>query len=1125
MKRCCSIVLFTLMAIFEVKAKSLVFNKYGTSPYYGARRPSYDMDFDEMQDQSSDVFGYKRSIDGGIHPFKRSIFGSTRKRSPYGLVYNQGKPIGILEPIGQAFEYASYPAPRDVNLRNTGFKSQWYPTKRESTDLEMDDLERADDELGALHSSNYANVLAKFKVNNKVKHRPYRDFLCAQQVKRNAFSEDVAEDGNQDHQFDPAALVSSVVSASSFSNPTSSLLEETSSDLANKKREGDELKKRGALNLGDLTSDQKQDEEQVVKIDSGLKSSSKVKRKAEEKIGDVDDNLKEVMDDLNFIEKDGSEQQKDEKIAMKKREIYFEDEDLENGLNKIGLTKESHFDRNKKEDTPLKTKIVTKSLKNIKKTKVEKSIHRKGKKKARKDSDEPKQRIVKSPKRLKGNNYNNNRGSKINKIANYQSAGEEYLRKKRQTAKDEKAERGDSEIMKGLEEASGDLTVSGNKSPLVAVSNDEIEKKSQEKRDKEELEYEKRLERNIEEKINAIKEEVKREISRLQSDDEDVDDPQRKKREITNNLMECESSILDPGENIEEDLEPHIRKRRGTEINNNKNKMHPVESEEEKTPKELEENSAINSNEEIKSNSEESMINNRQEVANDEAESKEKSLIKRASKSVPELKEEKEEEEDKESSDEDDETERETSMIKRNQKKEREKERKKIAKEDMEENEEDKNVDKRDAEIQVTEKIENNGEEDASTENINKRNDIDVSAKEQTEINAVIADANTIVKRNEEEQTTNKFIIPRAGIESTYEEEEENRQERSIKEKDVKNFNNQKESKGKEENLIKNTDNISKRDQRSPDESSSKPITHKEIKEKQQKRSTNEAKETIPELEKPAASKSVILNEQELGKENQVEERSAAETEETKELPINNQEKSNLNQDSSQTDKEEIKEESNEVNQNVKKLAEEDETSYLESKEKQNDNSDVKRKRRSLYNEMLKRSSRKKRDGSWSDSDSVGYRAEDGEIDEEDDEMQDDGFDDQTSNLVNKRNEYEDVDGPDYPTYMERNKRNALRLYDDEVGEDESFDNFLFYPKKYSRVKRYDNLGDNVVRTRNKRRKRREEELTGRLRGDAVEKNDITELSEADIFGGLPQSYEGELSRFKRVKRSRDTEK
>ncbi|KAK9730116.1 hypothetical protein QE152_g15454 [Popillia japonica] len=142
------------------------------------------------------------------------------------------------------------------------------------------------------------------------------------------------------------------------------------------------------------------------------------------------------------------------------------------------------------------------------------------------------------------------------KIANYQYEGEEFIRRKRQ---EKDAEKEDSEIMKGLE-TSGDLTVSGNKSPLVAVSNnDESElKKNQEKRDKEELEYEKRLERNIQAKINSIKEEVKREISKLKVD-ESKKDQQRKKREITNTLLDGETSILDPHINIDHKLEPHIR--------------------------------------------------------------------------------------------------------------------------------------------------------------------------------------------------------------------------------------------------------------------------------------------------------------------------------------------------------------------------------------------------------------------------------------------------------------------------------------------------------------------------------------------------------------------------------------
>lgn len=380
--------------------------------------------------------------------------------------------------------------------------------KRES-ELEADEIDKdqLESQVSALHSNNYANVLAKFKVNNKVKHRSYQDYANPQ-LKRATINQDMS-----------------------------------------RRKEMDDLKKRGALDMGELKQNTKA--KAALTEDSGQEGVSKV--------DEIEENLKDVMGDMGLVEKDKESPAAHEGSQgnVRKREIYFEDEDLENGLNKIGLTKESHSDRNKKEDCPGKTKVA--KSKGSRKFPVEKSLHKKGKKKARKE-DEAK-RSVKANRKRVVDKKDMGLGDPKLKVVNYQYEGEEYIRRKRQQEKEaEKSE--DSEIMKGIE-ASGDLTVSGNKSPLVAVNSaDEGElKKSQEKRDKEELEYEKRLERNIQEKIKSIKEEVKREIGKL-TEDESQKDTQRKKREVSNTLLDGETSVLDPDLNIDQKLEPHIRKRR-----------------------------------------------------------------------------------------------------------------------------------------------------------------------------------------------------------------------------------------------------------------------------------------------------------------------------------------------------------------------------------------------------------------------------------------------------------------------------------------------------------------------------------------------------------------------------------
>lgn len=204
------------------------------------------------------------------------------------------------------------------------------------------------------------------------------------------------------------------------------------------------------------------------------------------------------------------------------------------------------------------------------------------------------------------------------------------------------------------------------------------------------------------------------------------------------------------------------------------------------------------------------------------------------------------------------------------------------------------------------------------------------------------------------------------------------------------------------------------------------------------------------------------------------------------------------------------------------------------------------RKKRRVRNQR-NRNRHKRDENSYSENKAeiMNYRGDDGEVDDEDDEMHDDGFDDQTSNFMSKRQaDYDNSDelengeeqevNEEYPMYMERNKRNALRMYDDENDAEESHDNFLFYPNRFSRTKRhnYDNLmalhGGGMTRHSAVLRERNMQPYEQNLRRKRLEKMNrahdpkanVAELSESDIFGGFPQSYEGELSRFKRVKRS-----
>lgn len=75
--------------------------------------------------------------------------------------------------------------------------------------------------------------------------------------------------------------------------------------------------------------------------------------------------------------------------------------------------------------------------------------------------------------------------------------------------------------------------------------------------------YDKKIEHQIQTKIDALKEEVKREIN-LVKEEQNEDDTQRKKRQIPNNLIDEETEDIDPALNSDTDLKMQIRKRRAT---------------------------------------------------------------------------------------------------------------------------------------------------------------------------------------------------------------------------------------------------------------------------------------------------------------------------------------------------------------------------------------------------------------------------------------------------------------------------------------------------------------------------------------------------------------------------------
>lgn len=148
---------------------------------------------------------------------------------------------------------------------------------------------------------------------------------------------------------------------------------------------------------------------------------------------------------------------------------------------------------------------------------------------------------------------------KNQKIANYQKSGEAYLRNKRQSVSSTES----TDIVKGLE-TSGELTVSGNKNPLASSNEEDVTKAKVIKKssnEEEKKEYDLDLEKNIQKQIQAIKEQVKREIEALKTKEVKDNATNRKKRTARNTLMDEEENFLNPNIYVDS-MKPHIRSKR-----------------------------------------------------------------------------------------------------------------------------------------------------------------------------------------------------------------------------------------------------------------------------------------------------------------------------------------------------------------------------------------------------------------------------------------------------------------------------------------------------------------------------------------------------------------------------------
>ncbi|XP_031338192.1 uncharacterized protein LOC116167092 [Photinus pyralis] len=273
--------------------------------------------------------------------------------------------------------------------------------------------------------------------------------------------------------------------------------------------------------------------EQISELSSALGSAlHRIKESdSSEKVEAIEEDLRGLLSDVGLID---SETLQNKREAIK-RDSNVEDENLEEGQNNIQIVKTTDIERNKRyEATPgVDVTLDTKAEEDLKAT-------------------EPTE------------NEENKREATTVNIKNYQSEGDVYIRNKRHEVTTE-----NSDIMKNLEK-SGELTVSGNKSPLASSETSAVNtEKRKEGGDSTSStgaaidDYEKRLEQNLQQKIEAIKEEVKREIASLHARNApNVDESQRRKRGTSNTLQEKESKEINPLDHPEEPLVSYIRTKR-----------------------------------------------------------------------------------------------------------------------------------------------------------------------------------------------------------------------------------------------------------------------------------------------------------------------------------------------------------------------------------------------------------------------------------------------------------------------------------------------------------------------------------------------------------------------------------
>lgn len=262
----------------------------------------------------------------------------------------------------------------------------------------------------------------------------------------------------------------------------------------------------------------------------------------------VEEELKSILDDMGLID---DYPNREEKREVAENEEEEEDENLEIGTNKINLLKENPKDLREKREFLDKAKEESKCKYNL----LDKVRTSETSKEA---TDVPHEKVIKER-------------SCPEQTTAVEEEFQEYVKEKRENIiNDVRVSENDlpiekstlsttnEELKEELKEKRqnmvSDVVISENDLPIeestLSIANEEIEP------------YEKRIERNIRDKIMRLKEEVRKEMEELSNTRKPFDDTRRKKRQIITSLVDKETKDIDPLNNDIENNKVHIRKKR-----------------------------------------------------------------------------------------------------------------------------------------------------------------------------------------------------------------------------------------------------------------------------------------------------------------------------------------------------------------------------------------------------------------------------------------------------------------------------------------------------------------------------------------------------------------------------------